>query len=43
MAVVDHKDELSLRRKVMLTAGLFFAGVGGFLLAGYLLLAILSF
>jgi hypothetical protein len=42
MTVVESKRELSLRRKVLLTTALFFGGVGGFLLAGYVVIAILS-
>ena len=42
MIAIEPKDQLSLRRKVMLTAALFFVGVGGFLLAGYLVLAFLG-
>jgi hypothetical protein len=43
IAVNEPKPELSLRRKVMLTTALFFAGLGGFLLAGYAMIALLSF
>jgi hypothetical protein len=43
IAVDEPKSELSLRRKVMLTTALFFAGLGGFLLAGYAMIALLSF
>lgn len=39
----ERKTELSLSRKVMLTSFIFFAGLGGFLLAGYLVIALLSF
>jgi hypothetical protein len=42
-AVDEPKSELSLSRKVMLTTALFFAGLGGFLLAGYVVIAVLSF
>ncbi len=42
-AVDEPKSELSLGRKVMLTTALFFAGLGGFLLAGYAVIALLSF
>jgi hypothetical protein len=42
-AVDEPKSELSLGRKVMLTSALFFAGLGGFLLAGYVVIALLSF
>jgi len=42
-AVDETKSELSLGRKVMLTTALFFAGLGGFLLAGYGMIALLSF
>jgi hypothetical protein len=42
-AVDERKSELSLSRKVMLTSVLFFAGLGGFLLAGYVVIALLSF
>jgi hypothetical protein len=42
-AVDETRTELSLRRKVMLTTALFFAGLGGFLLAGYAMIALLSF
>jgi hypothetical protein len=37
------KCELSLCRKVMLTSFIFFAGLGGFLLAGCIVIALLSF
>jgi len=44
MTTVDErKSELSLSRKVMLTTALFFAGLAGFLLAGYVVIALLSF
>jgi hypothetical protein len=44
MSTVDEpKSELSLCRKVMLTSFIFFAGLGGFLLAGYVVIALLSF
>jgi hypothetical protein len=42
MIVVEPKRELSLCRKVLLTTALFFGGVGGFLLAGYVVIVILS-
>ena len=42
MIAVEPKRELSLTRKVLLTTVLFFGGVGGFLLAGYAVLVILS-
>ena len=42
-AVDDPKPALSLCRKVMLTTVLFFTGLGGFLLAGYAVIALLSF
>jgi hypothetical protein len=42
MIAIEPKDDDGLRRKVILTAALFFVGVGGFLLAGYLALALLS-
>jgi hypothetical protein len=42
-AIDGPKPELSLSRKVMLTTALFFAGLGGFLLAGYVVIAVLSF
>jgi hypothetical protein len=41
-AVDEPKRELSLCRKVLLTTALFFGGVGGFLLAGYVVIALLS-
>jgi len=44
MTIVDEpKSKLSLCRKVMLTTAVFFAGLGGFLLAGYVVIALLSF
>ena len=44
MSTVDEpKSELSLCRKVMLTSFIFFAGLGGFLLAGYGVIALLTF
>ena len=43
IAVNETKSELSLCRKVLLTSFIFFAGLGGFLLAGYLVIALLSF
>ena len=42
MITTAPKEELSLLRKVLLTTALFFGGVGGFLLAGYVVLVILS-
>ena len=39
----ETKSGLSLCRKVMLTSFIFFAGLGGFLLAGYVVIALLSF
>jgi len=45
-AVDDPKPELSLTRKVILTTFIFFAGprrfLGGFLLAGYVMIVLLS-
>jgi hypothetical protein len=43
IAAEQPKSELSLCRKVLLTSFIFFAGLGGFLLAGYLVIALLSF
>ena len=48
MSAVDDpnnqtRSELSLCRKVMLTSFIFFAGLGGFLLAGYAVIALLHF
>ena len=42
MLTAAPKGELSLLCKVLLTTALFFGGVGGFLLAGYVVIAILS-
>ena len=43
MIAVQPKPRLSLGRRVMLTTALFVGGVGSFMLAGYAILAILSF
>lgn len=42
-AVDEPKSELSLCRKLMLTSFIFFAGLGGFLLTGYVVIALLDF
>lgn len=41
--MVAPRAELDWRRKVLLAGALFFGGVGGFLLAGYVVIAILSY
>ena len=43
MAAGGHRQELSLTHRVVLSMALFFGGVGGFLLAGYLVIAVLTF
>lgn len=42
MIAVQPKSGLSLARRVVLTTALFVGGVGGFLLGGYLIIAILT-
>ena len=42
MIASEHKRELSLGHRVALSTALFFGGVGGFLLAGYVVIAILT-
>lgn len=42
MMALHPKQRLSLGHRVALTTGLFIGGVGGFMLAGYIVIAILS-
>jgi hypothetical protein len=42
MVATERKREPSLRHRVAISTALFFGGLGGFLLAGYVVIALLA-